>query len=342
MNRWYLAEKTHYIVYGVYVRISAQSISRVVNMVKKKLKGLYAAPALPFNEDLSINENLYAGFLETFTKVRGVGGIVVNGHAGEVATLEREERKRNIEIASSIIPKGIDLVAGIEGLSTKGILNGIQDAEQAGADCALILPPFDYFPRKGMVLGSEGPLHFFKEISQSSGIPLILFQYPKFSGTSYTTETLLKIADLDAVIGIKNAVWDVEAYTEQYYALKDKVSVLAACDSPELMGMMFVGADGALIGISNVATEKWANFVSNSTKGNYNQARDSFVSELIPIMRYIFGNIGQSGPSFISKTKEALRQLGIFQISKVRPPELDVREEDKDLISRGLKLAKLL
>lgn len=314
----------------------------MVRMVKRKLKGLFPAPALPFNDDLSINGEIYQGFLETFTKVKGVGGIVVNGHAGEVATLDRMERKRNIEIARSVIPKGIDLVAGIESLSTRGILDGVKDAEEAGADCALILPPFDYFPRKGMVLGSDGPFEFFRDVSESSSMPLIVFQYPKWSGASYTTEALLRISELDTIIGVKNAVWDVETYTEQYYALKGSVSVLAACDAPELMGMMFIGADGALIGISNVATGKWADFVTNSIEGRYNQARESFVNELIPIMRYVFGNIGQSGPSFIPKTKEALRQLGIFPNSRVRPPELNVREEDKQLISKGLKLANIL
>lgn len=307
-----------------------------------KMNGLFVAPVLPFDSNLKIIPSEFSSLIGQMSRIDGVGGIVVNGHAGEIATLSTSERGDTIKLARTACPKNVLVVSGVNSLSTSEAEREVKLAESSGADAALIFPPFDYFPRRNLAKNSEVVYQFFKTLSESSELPLIIFQYPKWTGISYSTETLLKLAEIDSVIAIKNAVWNVEDYVNQYDALKGTISVLAACDSPDLLGMMMIGADGALIGISNIGTDLWASFVKYCISADFNSAREMFVMKLLPIIKYVFGNMEYSQTSFVARTKEALRQLGIIGSSKVRPPELEVTAKDIAEIHTGLEKAGLL
>lgn len=311
-------------------------------MKSLRLRGLFPAPAVPFDDDLNIVEPEYRRHIEYLSSVDGVGGVVVNGHAGEVTTLTPAERQRIVEMAREAAPSEILVVAGVEALSTAEAIQRAREAKAAGADAALVLPPFDYFPRRAMTRTPDAPYRFFSDLAEAVDLPLIVFQYPVFTGVSYTTEVLVRLAEIDSVVAVKNAAWNVSVYAEQYAALKGKVSVLAACDAPELLAMMEIGADGALIGISNVATELWAQFVTSCLNREFDKAARLFVERLMPITEDVFGDVEKSPTSFNAATKEALVQLGRFSTSRVRPPELDVTVEERARIRDGLRRAGLL
>lgn len=306
------------------------------------LRGLFPAPALPLDANLNMIDAEYARLVGRMAATPGVGGIVVNGHAGEVTTLEPAERQHVIEVARTAAPPTVPIIAGVESLSTRGAIQRAREAREAGADAALVLPPFDYFPRRGATRSWEAPYRFFSDLAEHVDLPLIVFQYPIWTGVSYTTETLVRLAEIERVVAVKNAVWNVALYAEQYAALQSKVPVLAACDAPELLGMMLIGADGALIGISNIATPLWATFVTACLERHRDEATTLFTDRLMPIMKYVFGDIESSTTSFNAMTKEALVQLGELSTSHVRPPELDVTPHDQELIHQGLHLAGLL
>jgi 4-hydroxy-tetrahydrodipicolinate synthase len=307
------------------------------------LRGLYPAPVIPLNEKLEVLEREYIVHIQRLARVgTAVGGVVVNGHAGEVTALDRTERRRIIELAKSAAPAGFKVIAGIEALSTAGAIGLVRDAQEAGADAALVLPPFDYFPRKGMARTEAAPLRFFEAIADEVDLPLVVFQYPLWTGISYTTATLARLAEIDTVVGVKNACWDVATYKEQYDALAGQVDVLAACDGPELIEMLEYGAQGALVGISNVGTALWAQLVEACLDQRGADVRDMFFSKLAPLAHALFGDIETGAKSFNALTKEALVQLGLFSTSRVRGPELDVTDDDRKTVRQGLVTAGLL
>lgn len=308
-----------------------------------ELKGLYPAPVIPLDDGLRLLEREFIVHVQRLARVgASVGGVVVNGHAGEVTALDRAERIRVIELARSAAPRGFDVISGIEALSTTEAIEQVRDAKEAGADGALVFPPFDYFPRRGMARTVEAPCRFFEAIAEQVDLPLIVFQYPIWTGISYTTETLVRLAEIDTVAGVKNACWDLATYIEQYDALDGKVPVLAACDGPELIDMLEHGAQGALVGISNVGTALWAEVVTECLAQRGDGVREMFVEKLVPLAHALFGDIAQGSKSFNALTKEALVQLGLFSTSRVRGPELDVTDEDRATVRQGLISAGLL
>lgn len=308
-----------------------------------ELKGLFPAPVIPLDEELRLMEREFIVHIQRLARAGAeVGGVVVNGHAGEVTTLDREERVRVVKAAYEAAPVGFSVIAGVAALSTTEAIKLTQDAKDAGADAALIFPPFDYFPRRGAAKTVEAPLRFFSSIAEEVDFPIIIFQYPLWTGISYTTDTLLRLCEIENVVGIKNAVWDVSSYIEQYDALRGRVAVLAACDGPELLPMLAYGGDGALIGVSNVGTSLWSQFVNSCMENRVDSVRDLFFERLVPLAQALFGDIHIGAKSFNALTKEALVQQGLFSTSRVRPPELDVTDEDRKTVNEALTACGLL
>jgi 4-hydroxy-tetrahydrodipicolinate synthase len=318
-------------------------LARATTAPPIQLKGLYPAPVIPLDENLELLEREFILHVQRLARVGWtVGGVVVNGHAGEVTALDRAQRVRIIELARLAAPVGCHVIAGIESLSTTGAIELVKDAKEAGADAALVFPPFDYFPRKGMARTVEAPVRFFSAIAEAVDFPLIVFQYPLWTDISYTTETLVKLAEIDTVIGVKNASWDVPTYKEQYDALEGKVAVLAAADGPELIDMLAHGADGALIGVSNVGTALWARVVRACLDGRPDEVRGLFTDTLVPLAHALFGDVTTGSKSFNALMKEALVQIGYFSTSRVLGPELDVTDDDRESIRLALVAAELI
>jgi 4-hydroxy-tetrahydrodipicolinate synthase len=106
-----------------------------------KFSGVIPANILPFNADYSIDETDYRRHLHWLADVPGVTGITVNGHAAEVSSLSREERRRTLAIALDEVGSRLPLIAGIYTDSTMEAVELARDARAEGATGLLIFPP---------------------------------------------------------------------------------------------------------------------------------------------------------------------------------------------------------
>jgi 4-hydroxy-tetrahydrodipicolinate synthase len=307
-----------------------------------QLRGLYPASSVPFDSELAIIEREFASHIAAMGKIGGIGGVVVNAHQGEIAALTPRERQRVIELARANLPAGKHVVSGVMSPSIAEAAQQVREAQEAGADAVLVLPPFDFMPRRILARSWEAPYAFFAGVAEKIDLPLVIFQYPFASAIWYTTETMLRLAEIDTVVGVKLAIRHLELYVEQWEALRGKISVLATRDAPGLLTMMLAGADGCCVGISNIAPELWAAFVDHCLADRVKEARDLFMARLMPLIAHVWSERVPRRVTYSASTKEALRQLGVFSSSRVRPPELDVNEAERADIRRGLERAGLL
>lgn len=306
------------------------------------LRGLYPALPLPLDASLNFLDREFTVHVQRMARIGKVAGVVVNGHAGEVASLSDKERKQVVEVAAGAAPRGFPVVAGVEASSTEQAVGRAQDARDAGADALLVLPPFEALALRSGAKDPDVCREFFTDVAASVDVPIIVFQYPHWTGVSYPTECLVEIAAIDQVIGVKNAVWRVEDYIEQYHAVKGKAATLAACDGPELIAMMMAGADGALLGISNVGTALWADFVDGCLAGDYERVAPVFFNQLHPLAHSVFGDIERGEGGFVRRTKEALVQLGLFSTARVRPPQPQTTGDEQSRVKETLVSTGLL
>ena len=108
-----------------------------------RFRGCMPANLLPFTADLEIDEPAYRKHLRWLADTPGVTGIVANGHAAEVSSLTREERKRSLAIALDEVAGKVPLIAGVYSDGTLEAVELAREARAAGAAGLLVFPPTD-------------------------------------------------------------------------------------------------------------------------------------------------------------------------------------------------------
>src|SRR5205814_1542813 len=138
--------------------------------------GVIPAVLLPFNDDLSIDEQSFRAHLRDIAAVEGLSAITVNAHASEVASCTFDEQRRVLEISREELRLPI-----VNGIYADGSLEAARLAKMAaagGADALLVFPPGVYaFGQR-----PEMALTHFKRIADTTDLPLIAFQYPLAGG----------------------------------------------------------------------------------------------------------------------------------------------------------------
>ena len=311
-------------------------------MGKLQLRGLYPATVTPFTESYAVDWDALDAHLAHVAASEGVQGLVVNGGVAELLTLKADERPRVIQRTLDLRGEGQLVIAGIEARNADDAVAMGVEAREAGAEALLVLPPFDQRALRKLATHTPAVMAFFERLDREVGLPMIVFQYPQKSGCAYDLATLEALAGLEHVVGIKAAAQDVTDYIELYDRLGDRLSVLAASDSPPLLGMLLHGTHGALIGISAIEPASWAQILAAAADGDATLAVKRFQQVALPIMSAVFENQKRVGPvSDAAAVKEALVALGQLPSSRVRPPAVDVTDEDRRRIREAVEAAGL-
>jgi len=300
------------------------------------LSGLYPATITPFKANLSVDYDALARHLKETAHTPGVKGIAVNAGLAEILQLSDEEKQKILKLAREVMLPGQTLISGIEGRGPAAVKDGLL-AKEAGADALLVLNPFDARPYRRLAQNPESAYQFYKLLDEQVDLPMIVFQYPDQSGCAYSLESLVRISSIPNVVAIKAACGTVTRYVQIWEALHDKLTILAALDSPPLLGMILHGVHGALIGISVIDTPKWVELIDAAMSGDAVKAQKIHREFCIPIMDGVFENQEPSSPtSEVACVKEALMQLGQIPNSLVRPPAVNVTEAHRAHVRHGL------
>src|SRR5215471_12394479 len=141
-----------------------------------RFEGVMPANILPFRADLEIDEPAYRRHLRWLADTPGVTGLVANGHAAEVASLDREERRRALAIAVDEIAWQCPVVAGVYSDGTREAVALGRDARAEGAAGLLVFPPTLFM--WGALEKPDMVLRHVSEIAAGADLPLVVFEYP--------------------------------------------------------------------------------------------------------------------------------------------------------------------
>ena len=302
-----------------------------------RFSGVMPANLLPFTADLSIDEPAYRRHLRWLADTRGVTGIVANGHASEVSSLTREERKRSLAIALDEIAGGCPVIAGVYSDGTAEAVELARDARAAGAAGVLVFPPTLFM--WGAQLKPEMVLRHFSEIAAHADLPIIVFEYPPASGLGYAPETLARLCEIPQVAGVKDWSNEIVAFERNLRAIRATgrpVAVLSAF-TMSLMASFLLGADGAISGMGSVTADLQAELFAACQKGDLDGAR-AINDRLDPLVRVFYA------PPFVdmhNRMKEALVALRRIPAAHVRPPLTPVPPDERDAIRRAVEATGL-
>src|SRR5512134_2272588 len=300
-----------------------------------RFSGVMPANVLPFTSDLAIDEPAYRRHLRWLADTRGVTGIVANGHAGEVSSLGREERRRALAIALDEIAGRCPVIAGVYSDGTAEAVELAREAKTAGAAGILLFPPTLFM--WGAQVKPDMVVRHYQEVA-SVGIPIIVFEYPPASGIGYAPETLARLAEIPQVAGVKDWSNDIVAYERNLRALRATGRPVALLSSftMSLMSTFLLGADGAISGMGSVAADLQAELFEACQKGDLDGAR-RLNDRLDPLVRVFYA------PPFVdihNRMKEALVLLGRIPAAYVLPPLPAVPAAAREAIRQALLAAR--
>jgi 4-hydroxy-tetrahydrodipicolinate synthase len=313
-------------------------MKEVVMREPLRFSGVMPANLLPFKTDLAIDEPAYRAHVRWLADQHGVTGIVANGHAAEVSSLSRDERKRALGVALDEIGGKVPVVAGVYSDGTAEAVELARDAKAAGAAGVLVFPPTLFM--WGAQVKPDMVVRHFSEIAERADLPIVVFEYPPASGIGYSPETLVRLAAIPQVAGVKDWSNDIVAFERNLRALRATGRPVAVLSSftMSLMASFLLGADGAISGMGSVVADMQAELFASVQKADLDAAR-RINDRLDPLVRVFYA------PPFVdmhNRMKEALVLLGRIPAAHVRPPLTPVSAAEREAIRRALLAAGLV
>lgn len=310
-------------------------------MPKVDLGGVVTAVVTPFREDQSLDLAALRGYVEQVLSVAGVTGVLCCGYTGEITSLNRDEQLQVVTACAEVSGGRVPIIAGIQPTSTVDTIGFGRQLKAAGADVLQVNSPFYNVLRRGYLHNDEVVVKFFADLAAGIGLPMTVFQYPSSSGVSYPASTIARLAELDQVVGIKEAV-SMESYVADYQAVAGRTALFADNNSYTLVGMLLYGSEGTMVGVGNVGTHLWTQLYRLISSGEVAAGVSHANEKLVPLMNTFTRDLGQTRWSFVARVKEALHQMGLLPSPTVRDPEPAVTEEDRQEIRKTLRTVGLI
>ena len=154
-----------------------------------------------------------------FHLAEGTDGIVAVGTSGESATLDMDEHKEVIRRVVDKVAGRVPVIAGTGANSTSEAVELTEDARSVGADACLLVTPYYNKPTQ------EGLYQHHKFIAEAVDIPQILYNVPGRTAVDMLPDTVARLADIDNIVGIKEATGDLQRARELIERVSDRMAV---------------------------------------------------------------------------------------------------------------------
>lgn len=240
----------------------------------------------------------------------GNEGVVVTGTTGESPLLSDDEKARLWEETKQELGDGGTVVAGAGTNDTHHSVKLAKRAEAAGADAILAVAPYYLRPPQA------GIIEHFRQIAESTSLPVIVYNVPGRTGVNLTVDTLLQLAEIPNIAGNKEANGDLHA-TARVLEAKPDFRIWSGNDNDNFH-LWCMGAYGAISVTAHIVAGRQRAMLDHVLAGDLAAAADIH-RPLVPLTDACFLN---GSPSTI---RYVLRQLGV----DIGAPRLPVVEPDE-------------
>ena len=235
------------------------------------LQGSLVALVTPMLEDGSLDFNALEALIEWQIE-SGTNGIVSVGTTGESATVSVSEHLKIINKTINFVDGRVPVIAGTGGNSTQEAIELTQTAAELGADFALLVTPYYNKPNQ------EGLFQHFIKIANSADIPQILYNVPSRTACDLMPETVMRLANHQNIVGIKEALDSSERLSElikisQSIADQKKFLVFSG-DDPTFNSFMANGGDGVISVAANVVPSYISQICSLNLSDQFDEAKE--------------------------------------------------------------------
>jgi 4-hydroxy-tetrahydrodipicolinate synthase len=229
------------------------------------IKGSIVAIVTPMHEDGSLDLDSFRALID-FHIGQGTDGIVVVGTTGESPTVDVDEHESLIEAAVEHAAGRIPIIAGTGANSTAEAIELARFSKKAGADASLTVVPYYNRPTQ------EGIYRHFRAIAEAVDLPHILYNVPGRTGADMQNDTVLRLAQIPNIVGIKDATGNIERGSDLLHRCPADFAIYSGDDASTL-ALMLLGAHGTVSVTANVAPKLMHEMCMAALQGDVATAR---------------------------------------------------------------------
>lgn len=288
--------------------------------------GAAVALVTPFKADGTVNYEEFAKLID-FQIENGTDALVIAGTTGESSTLSEQEHIEVIKFAVEHTKHRVPVIAGTGSNDTATAVMLSQEAEQVGADALLLVTP--YYNKTSQ----RGLYVHYKTIAEKTKLPIILYNVPSRTGLNIDVETAAKLAEIDNIVAMKDAVGNIVYTANLIERCGDKLTVYSGNDD-QIVPMMSLGAKGVISVLSNVAPKETHDMTAAALAGDYKTA----AALQLKYLKLIHALFIETNPIPV---KEAVNQMG-FAAGGCRLPLYEMADNTKAVLVDEMKKQGLL
>jgi 4-hydroxy-tetrahydrodipicolinate synthase len=244
-----------------------------------QLTGSMVAIVTPMHDDGSLDFDAFRKLIDWHI-AEGTDGIVVVGTTGESPTVDFDEHHQLIQIAVEHAKGRIPIIAGTGANSTREAIELAAYAKKAGAGASLSVVPYYNKPTQ------EGLYRHFRAIAEAVEIPQIVYNVPGRTVADLQNDTMLRLAEVPNIVGLKDATANLERGAELLRQLPPRVALYSGDDATGL-ALMLLGGRGVISVTANVAPRLMHEMCMAALKPDPARARE-LNNRLMGLHRHLF------------------------------------------------------
>ena len=288
--------------------------------------GSFVALVTPFKNG-KVDEKRLGELVEWHIK-SGTHGIVPCGTTGESATLSHDEHTQVVKFVVETVKKRVPVVAGTGSNSTVEAIRLTREAQEVGAEGALMISPYYNRPTQ------EGIYQHYKAVAQAvPGFPIIFYNIPGRTGSNIEPSTMARMAEINNIVGVKEATGSIDQVINIRLACGEKLAILSGEDTLTF-SMMSLGGKGVISTVANVAPREMAEIANAAFTKQWDKAAQLQL-QLTPLIRALFIETNP-GP-----VKTAMALMGKCEL-ELRLPLVSMSEGNAAKLKETLKEYQLI
>jgi 4-hydroxy-tetrahydrodipicolinate synthase len=257
----------------------------------------------------------------------GIDGLVAVGTTGESPTLSHAEHVDVVRIVVDAAKKRVPVIAGAGSNATHEAESLARECRAAGADGLLLVTPYYNRPTQ------DGLIQHFRAVAQAGGLPVLLYNVPGRTGCDLLPETVLRLAEVPNIVGIKEATGN-PVRAQQILARVRSGFVVLSGDDLTALPLFVLGARGVISVTSNVAPSLVAELWDAAQAGDYARARELHY-RILPLSEAL---LSETNPI---PTKAALAMMGKIN-PEIRAPLYPMTAAGAERLRAELQQLRLL
>lgn len=257
----------------------------------------------------------------------GSDGIVVAGTTGESPTLTKEEKLELFRVVVDEVGDRAKIIAGTGSNNTAESVALTREAEKTGVHGVMLVTPYYNKPPQ------DGLYNHFKTIAGATNLPVMLYNVPGRTVTNLLPATVVKLAQIDNIVSLKEACGNLDQISELRMILPDDFVIYSGDDSLTLP-MLSVGCHGIVSVVGHVVGRELQGMISAYLAGNHTRAAELHLT-LFPVFKALFVTTSPI------PVKAAMNMTGI-NVGGLRPPLVVANEKESGVIADALKAVGVL